>query len=502
MSTKSRIFASAWLAATLLSGCGGGGGDGGGTTPPPDTDVATAKAFFSNLRSNAFALSAKNPLNTGIADGVKAFGDSLNTEAASLTLNTAQVVQLADVAQSLWRNYTTGQTSSPNSPAISGFPGGCTVFQGTFPTLFGGTGAINGAPYSGTSVTATSTTNASWVGCSVNSGPLPTDGTSRYRQTIVFNMSAAPTLAAVPYLAITRAQYIDAGVTYQRNLTPTLVGTAGFTLTNGELMGFSLLGDLPPPTTTAGVLLAARYAVNINGLMTQLGNGAFQASFSQGTLGVVAVGATEVGLSIDFSRGGTSVAVIPADLANTDQVAAAKLNLEASISDAKGRLAGTLLIDRLSVDTSGRLVPGHAKFTGDIGAAPVVNGTPGSVVTFLSGSLEATLGSTPVVSFNGSMALPNRPLASLTVTVTETSVTAGTLSLQGSYTQAGVTVTMTGTKSSTDSSVTFADSTGVSTTVTSHSATANVTVSGRQTAVINKANNRIDYKDGTFESVF
>src|ERR1700704_4401955 len=47
MSTKSRIFASAWLAATLLSGCGGGS-----TTPAPDTDVATAKTFFANLRSN------------------------------------------------------------------------------------------------------------------------------------------------------------------------------------------------------------------------------------------------------------------------------------------------------------------------------------------------------------------------------------------------------------------------------------------------------------------
>ncbi|HEY2925310.1 MAG TPA: hypothetical protein VGJ65_00435 [Albitalea sp.] len=495
---KSHALASALLTASLLSGCGGGGD----TTPPADTDVATAKAFFSNLRSNAYALSAQDPLNTGIVDGVKAFGDSLNTEAASLTLNTAQVVQLGDVAQSLWRNYTTGQTTDPFSPGISGFPGGCAVFQGTFPTLIGGTGGANGAPYSGTAVTATSTTNASWVGCSVNSGPLPTDGTSRYRQTIVFNMSADPSLAAVPYVAITRAQYIDAGVTYHRNLTPTLVGTAGFTLANGDLMGFSFAGDLPPPAMTGDVLLAARYAVDIDGLVTQLPSGAFQASFSSGKLGVVAVGATEVGLSIDFSPEGASVVVIPENLGDAAQVAEAKLNIEASISDAKGRLAGTLLIDQLSVDTSGRLVPGHAKFTGEIGAAPVVNGTPGSVVTFLSGSLEATLGSTPVVSFNGSMALPNRPVASLTVTVTETSVTDGTLSLQGSYTQAGVTVTMTGTKSSTDSSVTFADSTGVSTTVTSHSATANVTVSGRQTAVIDKANNRIDYKDGTFESVF
>ena len=250
------------------------------------------------------------------------------------------------------------------------------------------------------------------------------------------------------------------------------------------------------------MLLAARYPVDIAGAVTQLANGAFQALFSSGKLGVVAVGATDPGLSIDFSPGGTSIAVIPSDFTSAAQRAAAKLNLAASISDAKGHMAGSLLIDQLSLDANGDPVPGHVKFVGELGAAPIVGGQPGALVTFLSGSLEATLGSTPVVSFSGSLTLPNRPVATLTVSVTETSTVTGASSLEGRYVQGGITVTITGSKSATGSTATFADSSGVSTTVGSHAASANVTVGGRQTAVIDKDTKRISYSDGTFESLF
>lgn len=471
----------------------------GGTTVER-TDVAAAKLFFSGLRSNAAALQS-DAMSTGIADGVKAFGDSIKGEAAALTVNTLQVARLGDIAQSLWTNYTTGLTASPDSPAISGFPGGCTVFQGAFPTQFGGTGGAGGAPYSGTSTSATAVANAKWVGCSVNSGPLATDGTRRYRQSILFNMAADATLANVPYLAVTRAQYVDTGtgVTYQQNLTPALSGTAGFTTTSGNLTGFSLVGDLPPATTPAGALLAQRYPVNVAGQLTQLASGAFQATLASGTLGSVPVGASEAGLTIDLSPGGASVAVIPEDNTNATQVAAAKIDLAATISDSKGRLTGSLLVDRFSVDSVGDLVPGHAKFSGDVAVVPVVGGTAGAMVSFLSGSLEATNGSTPVVSFSGSLTLPSRPVATLTVSVTETSV--DTYTLEGRYVQNGITVAITGSKTAADTAVTFADSTGVSVSVTASVSTANVTVSGRQTAVIDKNAKTINYIDGTFESL-
>ncbi|HMC16313.1 MAG TPA: hypothetical protein VKI18_11810, partial [Albitalea sp.] len=171
-----------------------------GGTPQGRSDVATAKLFFSGLRSNAAALQSA-PLGTGVLDGVKAFGDSLRSEAAALTLNTARVVQLGDIAQNLWVNYTSGLTNSPDSVALAGFPGGCTVFQGSFPTRFGGAAGASGQRYTSGSVTATASSNASWVGCSVNSGPLRSDGTPRYRQSILFNMSADTSLAAVPYIA-------------------------------------------------------------------------------------------------------------------------------------------------------------------------------------------------------------------------------------------------------------------------------------------------------------
>lgn len=471
----------------------------GGTTVQR-TDVAAAKLFFSGLRSNAAALQS-DAMSTGIADGVKAFGDSIKGEAAALTVNTLQVARLGDIAQRLWTNYTTGLTASPDSPAISGFPGGCTVFQGAFPTQFGGTTGASGAPYSGTSAPATAVANAKWVGCSVNSGPLATDGTRRYRQTILFNMAADATLANVPYLAVTRAQYVDTGTgtTYQLNLTPALSGTAGFTTASGDLTGFSLAGDLPPATTLAGALLAQRYPVSVAGQLTSLASGAFQATLASGMLGSVPVGASEAGLTIDLSPGGASVAVIPQDNTNATQVAAAKIDLAATIRDAKGRLTGSLLVDRFSVDSAGNLVPGHAKFSGDVAVAPVVGGTAGALVSFLSGSLEATNGSAPVVSFSGSLTLPSRPVATLTVSVTETSV--DTYTLEGRYVQNGITVAITGSKTAADTAVTFADSTGVSVSVTASVSTANVTVGGRQTAVIDKNAKTITYTDGTFESL-
>ncbi len=165
-------------------------------------------------------------------------------------------------------------------------------------------------------------------------------------------------------------------------------------------------------------------------------------------------------------------------------------------------MSGTLLVENLLATGAGDLVQGHVKFTGDIAAAPVVNGTAGTLANFLSGSLEANWGATPVVGFAGSLTLPNRPAATLTVSVTETSTTTGALSLEGRYEQAGTVVTITGAKTTTGSSATFASSSGVSTTVTSTANTAAVTVGGRAAATIDKRENRITYSDGTFESVF
>ena len=268
----------------------------------------------------------------------------------------------------------------------------------------------------------------------------------------------------------------------------------------GELRVVSLVGDLPPATTLAGALLAQRYPVNIAGQLTTLASGATQAAFSHGKLGSVPVGATEAGLTVDLSPSGDSVAVIPNDNTNATQLAAGKVNFTATISDAKGRLTGSLLVDQLSVNSGGNLVPGHVKFTGDIAVAPVVAGTAGAVVSFLSGALEATNGSKPVASFSGSLTLPNRPVASLTVSITETSTS--NFTLEARYVQAGVTVTINGTQTASDTAATFADSNGVSVSVTKSVNTANVTVSGRQTAVIDKKAKTITYSDGTFESLF
>ena len=76
-----------------------------------------------------------------------------------------------------------------------------------------------------------------------------------------------------------------------------------------------------------------------------------------------------------------------------------------------------------------------------------------------------------------------------------------TQSLSGSYAQNGLTVTFAGTRTPSETSVTFSDSNAVATTVSSATRKSNVTVGGRQTAVIDEGSMTIVYSDGTTESL-
>ncbi|MDE2454216.1 MAG: hypothetical protein KGL43_11550, partial [Burkholderiales bacterium] len=466
-----------------------------GTVTQAATDVATAKLFFAGLRSNAAALGTST-VSTGIVDGMKAFGDSLNTDAASLSLSTGEMLQLVSLARSLWLDYTSGQTTNPSIGLAVGGYGGCTVYQGTFPAS---SGAAVGQDFVPSAVTATSASNASWVACAVDHGPLLTNGTPRYRQVILINAGAG--WASAAYLASTRRQYISLtdGQTHQVNLTPTLTGNIGIT-TNGTAGGYSVVGDLPPATDASGNLLSARYPVDIVGTLGTLASGAVQLSLSSGTLGVVPVGASASSLVIDLAVGGQLVAVLPQDRSNAAQVAAAQISWTAAISEPNGSLTGGVVINQFSYDAStGALVPGHLKFSGSVAVAPLRAGVAGPVATWTSLTLEATNGSTPVLSFSGSLTPPGLAPLALSASITEKA--AGTYSLQGSYVQGGVNVSIVGTRSPGAGSVTFADASGVSVTLTEAASQADVTVSGRQAAVIDRGSDLITYSDGSFETL-
>ena len=487
-------------------------------TPSQQADVATAKAFVTRLRSNAAALK-NGPLETGITDGVKAFGDSLQNEAAAVTRQTTDVVRLTDMALRLWVDYTTGAVTNPNSTAVNSFYGGCTVYEGSFPTEIG---SANGAPYTASAVAASSSSGASWVGCSANLGDLKTDVT-QYRQSVFFNMrqgqtrsaGLTSTLAAVPYIAVARKRYIEGSNTLQQNLTPTLRGVVGFVQTDGSLSGISMVGDLPPSLRADGGLLAARYAVNVNGQVSELASGAVQAAFSSGRLSVWPVGASAASLTLDLSAQGGSAVVIAADSSNAAQVAATRISLAASISTAQGELKGSLLADGFTTGPVGELVLGRLKFTGSLGAAAVAGAVGGSVgestAPWLNGLLEITNtnintnmnNKVRVLSFAGGMNLPQRPAATLNVSITETPATTSapaSYSLSGRYMQSTTTMQLSGTQNASGTTATFADASGVSVSVNSGATVANITVSGRQTAVIDKPKKRITYIDGSFES--
>ena len=479
-------------------------------TTEESSDIIKARQFFSRLRSNAAAL-ASGPLETGLADGVKAFGDSVRGEALAVASDTSKVVHMAVIASDLWSHYKSGATSNVNSPPIFGFPGGCTVYQGDFPTRFGGDAGEALQPYVPTSVDATSAVKASWVGCSVNQGSTPSATNKlaiQYQRTVLFNMAATTAPATVPYLAMARKRYWDAptGVRTNQNLIATLSGVIGYTLTNQVVTGAKIIGDLPAPVKPNGSLLAARYPVNVDGLLTQLPSGAVKATFASGSLGVVPVGASVASLTLNLSPGGVTEVVLPGADSSAAQVADAKLHIAASIKTAKGELTGMLVADRFTVDRFGNLQPGHAKFTGSIAAA----GSSGTVATFFSGALEGTNGALPVVSFEGTLTLPNRPVLTLSLSVSQTAAAAtatGTTTasaaytLTGRYAQDAVTVQISGTNAATGNSLTLADSSGVSVSTAGNGTPINVLVSGRQTARIDQQRGRIVYGDGSFESL-
>ena len=480
-------------------------------------DVATAKAFVSRLRSNAAALKS-GPLETGITDGVKAFGDSLQNEAAAVTRQTTSLARLSKIAAELWSDYKGGFVSDPNSVAIAGFSGGCTVYEGAFPTQFGGP---DGVAYASNPVAVSAPGDARWVGCSINQGSTQNGGT-QYRQSILFNMAAGTAVAppsnsatteitnAVPYIAVSRKRYSDRGELVQKNLTPTLSGVAGFVQINGGLKGISMVGDLPPSMRADGSLLAARYTVNVNGLISQLPSGAFQAAFSSGRFSVIPVGGNAASLTLDLSPQGSSRVVLAADNSNAAQVADTVISIAASIATAKGELKGSVLADRFTVASAGELVLGHVKFTGSLGVAPVLaaGAVNAAVTPWLNGLLEITnktvLNNVRVIGFEGSMNLPQRPAATLSVSISETLSALNvpvSFSLSGRYVQSAATVQISGMQNSSGTSVTFADASGVSVSARSGALSANILVSGRQTAVINTQTKRIEYIDGSFESL-
>lgn len=486
-------------------------------------DVAKAKLFFNRLRSNAASLQSA-PLDTGLADGLRAFDDSLRNEALVVTDETGQLLRLAQVGLTLWQDYMNGATTNPNSVSIPGLPGGCTVFSGSFPAMFGGddkqVGADGapGAPYATGAVAATSANDARWVGCSLNKGVLPTaqNGVVQYRRSVLLNTSAGTYPAAIPYIANTRSRFHDSASNglVQRNLTPTLSGSFGATIVGDRPTALQLVGDLPPGVTSSGTLQAARFAVNIAATVTARSSGATKVAFTGGSFGVVPVGATAASLTVDLSSGGESAVVLPvaldapSDAAPTDaQLADASLTLAARISTAKGALTGRLVADRFGIDSLGDLVPNRVAFTGSIAAA----GTSGTVAEVLIGTLEGTRSTaagasapTETVSFTGTLTLPNRPVVTLSLSTTETPVAgsdAPTIALTGRYVQDAITLQATGSQTGSSQSLTLADSSGVTVSLVAGVNTATVTVSGRAAASIDNARGRITYVDGTFESL-
>ena len=492
------------LAAAGLTACGGGGGDSSPALSAADQqaqDVSKAKTMFASLRSNARALQT-DATGTGIADGVKTFGTSTQTDAVPLAAAVTDSIRLDQLAFALWDDYKAGRTTA-NTRNDNAILSGCTVFQGAFPTSLG-PASTTGTDFVSSSVAASNAANATWVACSKNSIAQPAAGIRRYRQTVLYDTAGAVAAgtypASVAYKAITRSQYVDAsGTAFLRNLTPTFAGVVGFPAAGGTAGGFLLKGDLPPLTDAAGRLLADHYAADVDGTVSAHASGGRQIAFASGVFSEWAGSPAAVRYSVNLgsTAAGTTTVVVPSDNTVAAQRAAAQMNLYATVTGPSGSMDGSFVADQFDLAADGSLLPRHAKFTGNVSVLPAGGTAP---VSFLSGTLELTQPQAlRSVAFNGQMTLPGRPQATLTATVAETSATSR--DIQGSYTQNGLTIAFAGTSSSAATSVVFSDSSGVKATVASNAGDVTITVDGRPAGRIDKATLTIVYADGTTESL-
>lgn len=210
----------------------------------------------------------------------------------------------------------------------------------------------------------------------------------------------------------------------------------------------------------------------------------------------------------EFTVGGkrNNVIAVAAGSPTDLELSVSKISLATSIRTTAGLLSGELLIDQLRPATDGSDLAGHVKLTGDISVVPVVNGVTGSsLVQFLKGSLDVTFGNSPkMLGFDGMLFIPNRPNAVLTLTAMEypaSNTASKKIDFSAKYMQGKVDTTITGSRTPYSYSFTFADSSGVTATVTKGVAKSKVTVGGSDTAEINTDEKQIVYKDGTFETL-
>jgi len=439
-------------------------------------DVTTkAKKFFADLRSNAAALETGS-VDQGLRTALNAFADTIEGDAATVTSQVGRAVTVADFARQLWEAYTTA--GGPNQSTRGRDQ--CFVMKGTFP------GSLSDSVFQ-----ADSPASATWVSCS-----LPFESLAQ-RMTIRFNFKGAPSLAAVPYTAGSRV-VTNGTSAWKPSAASQWSGTVGFTLSSGgDLTGVSFAGDLPPVLDFNGNPLATRYAVNLNAAVSQLASGAVRVAFTGGSLGVVPLNATAVSTTVDIAPASGATEIVQSDdPTNAQQIAASKIILAGRISNAKGEINGRLVVDELEGDFGGNVegTPrGRYTFTGDMSLT--------GKGKLLSGSLvgkPVTKGSPlGMVTFEGTLALPSRPQATLKVEMTETGPDKARF--DASYEQGGVKVKILVA----DTGVAEIEGVGIglAMTVNPDASKVEVKVGGNKAATIDLDKNLIEYVNGSFESI-
>jgi hypothetical protein len=467
--------------------------------PGAPTGIEAAKKLFASLRTNMKALS--NPGNTGALDiRADAFRADFDKAIVPLDPDLANWMRLTTQGIDYLRAYQAGTTTQVKRDMFEGSAriGGCSVFGDT----------------TGTAV-ASSAANAVSVGCSIVRKTIPGSVIGNTFKQVTAAFTIVPT-SSTTYTYVGRARietYVNAVRDAAADVT---VGTYGNASNRAEgsieyakagniISKLVVSGTMPARTDAFGVAITDREAWELSAVRTALDNKQFNYALS-GSI---------TSIKTDLPVG--KISLKPGSFFRTEELNDGTIVLtgmkEFSLilaAEAGGsKLEGALKLADPMLDKSGKAyLPTNVSFTGTLGAnnATVFVGTLALLDTGY-GAFDTTLPESATnftkksASLVGTVSIPDRPPLKLSVSVGNDVFNGMNLSAQYDDGSNVINLSATGTVGGPRPQMKISSVGGVSLVLSATSDLADVLKDNAKVAVLNLKTGRIDYADGSFESL-
>ncbi|MET3134246.1 hypothetical protein AAKU55_004541 [Oxalobacteraceae bacterium GrIS 1.11] len=469
-------------------------------TPGAPTGIQAAKKLFASLRTNLTALS--NPGNTGALDiRADAMRADFDKAIAPLDPDLLKWVQLTGKGIDYLRDYQAGNTSTAMLQIYLGATkiGGCTIYSDT-----------------AGSIPATAPGNAASVGCSVIRKMVPGSFSGNGLHNTFQQVTAAFTIvpvasSATSYTYIGRAR-LETWVDNVRNeaadvtvgtygTTPNRAsGTIDYVKSGDALSSITVAGTMPARTDDYGVAITDRETWALSATRTAESGNLFKYALSG------AITSIKAGLEVG------KISINPDSFVRTEEPSTGgnvkEISLSLAAESGGSKVSGSLSMSQAMSDKSGRdYEPTKLSFTGSLStnSAQFFSGT----LTFQQTDFDKFDSSLPNSASNflkknaslvGTLSIPDRPPLKLSISAANLGFMQTSLSGQYDDGSNVINVSMSDTGIAPKTTL-LSSAEGVSLTLNGTADSVNVLKDNAKVGVLNTKSGRIDYADGSFESL-